>query len=193
MVNRYIGTLVLSWRHLFVRCLLFILGFRKGKGRLRGLAVACWTRDHYHPCSNLWRLFRPWHRLIIFGGRSAHLAYLVHKSGRKTSIIIIIIIERGGGCLSCPSRCIRIPPDRTWWLRVWVTLCAFYGSMRCMLHWQLRWVLGEDRSDSGGNNTVQCLRTGLAGSGAIETCIISPSMHKSGRKSTSTRTATKQR
>ena len=22
------------------------------KGRLRGLAVACWTTDHYHPCSN---------------------------------------------------------------------------------------------------------------------------------------------
>ena len=21
-------------------------------GRLRGLAVACWTTDHYHPCSN---------------------------------------------------------------------------------------------------------------------------------------------
>ena len=22
-------------------------------GRFRGLAVACWTTDHYHPCSNL--------------------------------------------------------------------------------------------------------------------------------------------
>ena len=22
-------------------------------GRLRGLAVACWTTDHYHPCSNV--------------------------------------------------------------------------------------------------------------------------------------------
>ena len=21
-------------------------------GRLRGLTVACWTTDHYHPCSN---------------------------------------------------------------------------------------------------------------------------------------------
>ena len=29
---------------------------------------------------------------ITFGGRPAHLAYQVHKSGRKTSIIIIIII-----------------------------------------------------------------------------------------------------
>ena len=25
----------------------------KAAGRLRGLAVACWTTDHYHPCSNL--------------------------------------------------------------------------------------------------------------------------------------------
>ena len=37
---------------------------------------------------HIWRLFRLWLRLITFGGRSADLAYLVHKSGRKTSIII---------------------------------------------------------------------------------------------------------
>ena len=37
---------------------------------------------------HIWRLFRLSLRLITFGGRSAHLAYLVHKSGRKTSIII---------------------------------------------------------------------------------------------------------
>jgi len=34
-------------------------------------------------------LFRLSLRLITFVGRSAHLAYLVLKSGRKTSIIII--------------------------------------------------------------------------------------------------------
>jgi len=39
---------------------------------------------------HIWRLFHPWLRFIIFGGRSAHLAYHVHKSGRKTPIIIII-------------------------------------------------------------------------------------------------------
>ena len=33
-------------------------------------------------------LFHLWRRFITFGGRSAHLAYHVHKSGRKTSIII---------------------------------------------------------------------------------------------------------
>ena len=38
---------------------------------------------------HIWRLFRLLLRLIIFGGRSAQLAYLMHKSGRKTSIIII--------------------------------------------------------------------------------------------------------
>ena len=41
---------------------------------------------------HIWRLFRLSLRLITFGGRSAHLAYLVHKRGHKTSIIIIIII-----------------------------------------------------------------------------------------------------
>ena len=35
----------------------------------------------------IWTLFRLSLRLITFGGRSAHLAYLVHKSSRKTSII----------------------------------------------------------------------------------------------------------
>ena len=40
---------------------------------------------------HIWRLFRLSLRFITFRGRSAHLAYLVHKSGRKTSIIIIII------------------------------------------------------------------------------------------------------
>ena len=43
---------------------------------------------------HIWRLFRLWLRLITFGSRSAHLAYIVHKSGRKTSIIIIIIINQ---------------------------------------------------------------------------------------------------
>ena len=38
-------------------------------------------------------------RLITFGGRSAHLAYLVHKSGRKTSIIIIFKYHSGRSVL----------------------------------------------------------------------------------------------
>ena len=32
---------------------------------------------------HIWRLFHLWLRFITFGGRSAHLAYHVHKSGRK--------------------------------------------------------------------------------------------------------------
>jgi len=38
-----------------------------------------------------WRLFQLWLRFIIFGGCSTHLAYHAHKSGHKTSIIIIIM------------------------------------------------------------------------------------------------------
>jgi len=37
---------------------------------------------------HIWRLFRFSLCLITFGSRSAHLAYLVHKSGHKTSTII---------------------------------------------------------------------------------------------------------
>ena len=38
---------------------------------------------------HIWRLFHLWLCFITFGGRSAHLAYHMHKSGRKTSIINI--------------------------------------------------------------------------------------------------------
>jgi len=39
---------------------------------------------------HIWRLVHLWLRFITFGGRSVHLAYRVHKNGRKTSIIIIL-------------------------------------------------------------------------------------------------------
>ena len=38
---------------------------------------------------HIWRLFHLWLCFITFRGRSAHLAYHVHKSGRKTSIIAL--------------------------------------------------------------------------------------------------------
>ena len=38
----------------------------------------------------MWRLFHLWLRFITFAGRLAHLAYRVHKSGRKISIVIIL-------------------------------------------------------------------------------------------------------
>jgi len=41
-------------------------------------------------CGHIWRLFHLWFRFITFGGCSAHLAYNMHKSGHKTSIIVII-------------------------------------------------------------------------------------------------------
>jgi len=42
--------------------------------------------------SHIWGVFHLWLRLVTFRGRSAHLAYHVHKSGLRTSIITIIII-----------------------------------------------------------------------------------------------------
>ena len=61
---------------------------------LRDLEVAGWITDYCHPYTNLgvgisegcFTL-----RFITFGGHSAHLAYHVYKSCRKTSIIIIIL------------------------------------------------------------------------------------------------------
>ena len=38
---------------------------------------------------DIWRVFHLWPRFITFGGHSAHRAYHVHKSGRKTSIVIL--------------------------------------------------------------------------------------------------------
>ena len=40
-------------------------------------------------------------------------------------------------------------PGGTWWLCVWVQICAFNVSMRYMLLWELRWVLDWSRSVSG--------------------------------------------
>ena len=48
------------------------------------------TPEFEHRHGHIWWVFHLWLRFIIFGGRSAHLANHVHKSGRKTSIIIII-------------------------------------------------------------------------------------------------------
>ena len=59
--------------------------------RLRGLTVSAldhrslpleFESRHGHN----WRVFHLWLRFITFGGRAAHLAYHVHKSGHKTSI-----------------------------------------------------------------------------------------------------------
>jgi len=42
---------------------------------------------------HIWRVFHLWLRFVTFGSRSAHLAYHVYKSGRKTSIIIIKVMN----------------------------------------------------------------------------------------------------
>jgi len=57
------------------------------------------------------RMFHLWLRFITFEGSSGHLAYHVHKSGPKTSIIIIIIIHEswshsGGSFVPYPQLCL---------------------------------------------------------------------------------------
>ena len=39
---------------------------------------------------HIWRMFHLWLRFITVGVRSAHLVHHVHKSGRKTLLVIII-------------------------------------------------------------------------------------------------------
>jgi len=55
-----------------------------------------WLNSHTH--THIWRVFHLWLHFITFGGRLTHLTHHVHKSGCKTSIIIIIAhthAERG--------------------------------------------------------------------------------------------------
>ena len=66
-------------------------------GRLRGLVGSVLDHRSLPPefesrRGHIRKVFHLRLRFITFGGRSAHLAYRVHKSGGKTSIIIIIII-----------------------------------------------------------------------------------------------------
>jgi len=67
-------------------------------GHLRGLAVACWTTDHYHPCSNLGVGISEGCFVFDFASLPLEvawhqLAYLVHKSGLKTPIINQSIVQ----------------------------------------------------------------------------------------------------
>ena len=66
-------------------------------GRLHGLTGSAVGHKSIAPRFKLrpgyvGKAFRVSLRLITFGGRSAHLANLVHKSGRKTPIIVVVII-----------------------------------------------------------------------------------------------------
>ena len=50
----------------------------------------CWTRHHYHPRSNLGVGISEGGFIFDFASLPLEVAYHVHKSGRKTPIIIII-------------------------------------------------------------------------------------------------------
>ena len=49
-----------------------------------------WSPEFESRHRHMWRVFHLWLPFITFGGRLAHLAYPVHKSGRKTPIVINI-------------------------------------------------------------------------------------------------------
>jgi len=68
-------------------------GFRSVAGGLCGLTGSALNHRSLPPefesrHGPLWRVFYLWVRFITFGGCSTHLAYQVHKSGCKTSIIV---------------------------------------------------------------------------------------------------------
>ena len=78
---------------------------------------------------HIWRLFRLSLRLNIFGSRSAHLAYLVHKSGRKTSIIIgrqLILLRVSKILLDCfHYLCLNSKIYRMWWIIMSININVF--------------------------------------------------------------------
>ena len=64
-------------------------------GCLCSLMVVCWPTYHYHLGTNFGlgiseKVFHFWLRFFTFGGRSAHLAYHMHKNSHKTPIITMI-------------------------------------------------------------------------------------------------------
>ena len=80
--------------YIYIRCtneLCFIFTINNNRAY-----VGYWNDTSTDPSENsesrrghIWRVFRLWLRLITFACRSAHLAYHVHKSVRKTPIVII--------------------------------------------------------------------------------------------------------
>jgi len=67
---------------------------------------------------HIWRVFHLWACFITFEGRSAHLAYHVHKSGRKTSIIVILPAS-----ISIGDWCIVLGTLPGWFNWIQVTVC----------------------------------------------------------------------
>ena len=89
---------------------------------------------------------------------SDRLIWLEPSRDSAVSYSVVLVAEgsrvRGAGSFNAVMwrlvhASIKWEPDRTWRICVWVTLCAFNGSMRCMLRWELRYVLAWSKSESG--------------------------------------------
>jgi len=81
---------------------------------------------------HIWRLFRLWLHLITFGGRSAHLAYPVHKRGRKTSTLsssslskYVLAINPTLPCLLPPPLPMLLPVLLTVFLTIFMCSCLY--------------------------------------------------------------------
>ena len=91
--------------------------------------VVCWTTDHYHQCLNL----------------------SVDISRRRTRSRTV------AGLRLCELQCchvvtgslVHIKNEYLTGLCVCNTLSAYNGSMRCMIPWELRYMLGGNRNESG--------------------------------------------
>jgi len=80
--------------------------------QIRASLFVCVSRGH------IWRLFRLLLHFISCGGRSAHLAYHVHKSGCETAIIVIMFIVYD---LSCAKDC--------WYVYNWLMIFYLWSRM----------------------------------------------------------------
>ena len=82
--------------YLGVGCMMFGLMFPvRNLGCLCGLTGSVLDHRSLPPqfeshYGHIWRVFHLWIRFIILGGRSAHLAFHVHKGGRKTPVVILV-------------------------------------------------------------------------------------------------------
>jgi len=109
-------------------------------GRLRGLTGSALDHRSLPPefeprRGHIWRVFHLRLRFVTFRGSSGHLAYYVHKSGRKTSITIIIIIHTAfvSGFLASVTQCPHMfisPPAMVAFLKRYGYMVTFVWGHR---------------------------------------------------------------
>jgi len=115
-ITNWIFRLIVFFQNLIIHA-----SFHTETSCLRGLTGI--TLDHRSvppqfesQLGHIWRLFHLWLCFISFGSRSAHLAYHVHKSGRKTSIIVFLL--RDFNMVYNFQEVGRFPSDSDWFTNI---------------------------------------------------------------------------